>query len=90
MQSHTRIIELLVSLGSDVRKKCVLQRDTNVGTGTLARRLGAGYSAFARTSYLGSNEGVVLSGALSYGAEARQFVGRHAVRVVGMGERVVE
>jgi ABC-2 type transport system permease protein len=36
MQSHTRIIELLVSLCFRRSQKCVLQREANVGNGTLA------------------------------------------------------
>src|SRR5882724_3918949 len=36
MQSHTRIIELLVSLWFRRSQKFVLQSDANVGTGTLA------------------------------------------------------
>src|SRR5215470_2446911 len=36
MQSHTRFIELLVSLCFRRSQKCVLQSDANVGNGTLA------------------------------------------------------
>jgi hypothetical protein len=36
IQSHTRIIWLLVSLWFRHSYECVLRRDTNVGTGTLA------------------------------------------------------
>jgi hypothetical protein len=42
MQSHTRIIELLVSLCFRRSQKCVLQSDANVGNGTLAaHRIGS-------------------------------------------------
>src|SRR5262245_42036344 len=43
MQSHTRIIQLLVSLCFRRSQKCVLQSDANVGNGTLAPKSFSGY-----------------------------------------------
>ena len=40
MQSHTRTIELLVSLWFRRSQKCMPQSEANAGTGTLVRRTG--------------------------------------------------